>query len=83
MLGLFSPYLMFLLIKNQRGLLTYQIQKRHCRARGARAYKLVSHLLFRMDSFVHGNAFFLPSIDRLVCSIQSNQTLDAFIKYVA
>jgi len=27
--------------------------------------------------------FFFPLIDRLVCSIQSNQTLDALIKYVA
>ena len=27
--------------------------------------------------------FFFPSIDRLVCTIQSNQTSDALIKYVA
>ena len=27
--------------------------------------------------------FFFPLIDRLVCTIQSNQTLDALIKYVA
>ena len=32
-----------------------------------------------MDRFVH----FLPYIDRLVCTIQSNQTLDASIKYAA
>jgi len=41
------------------------------------------YLTFRMDSFVHENVIFFPLIDRLVCSIQSNQTLDAFIKYVA
>jgi len=36
-----------------------------------------------MDSFVHGNFFvFFPLIDRLMCTIQSNQTLDALIKYV-
>ena len=38
---------------------------------------------YRMDSFVYGNVFFFPLIDRLVCTIQSNQTLDALIKYVA
>ena len=27
--------------------------------------------------------FFFPLIDRLVCTIQNNQTLDAFMKYVA
>ena len=27
--------------------------------------------------------FFFPLIDRLVCTIQNNQTLDALIKYVA
>ena len=26
--------------------------------------------------------FFFPFIDRLVCTIESNQTLDALIKYV-
>ena len=37
-----------------------------------------------MDSFVHGNVFSL-SINRsiLVCTIQSNQTLDALIEYFA
>ena len=38
---------------------------------------------FCMDSFVHGDVFFFPLIDRLVCTIQNNQTLDALIKYVA
>ena len=36
-----------------------------------------------MDSFVHGNGFFFALIDRLMCTIQSNQMLDALIKYVA
>jgi len=33
-----------------------------------------------MNSFVHGNVFFFPLIDRLVCTKQSNQNLDALIK---
>ena len=76
LLYLFSPYLMFYIIDNQRGILS-------CRTRAVRAHNLFSHLPFRMDSFVHGNVFFFPLIDRLVCRIQSNQTLDASIKYVA
>jgi len=36
-----------------------------------------------MESFVHGHVFFFLLIDRLVCIIHSNQTLDALIKYVA
>ena len=31
-----------------------------CRARGARAHNICSHLPFRMDSFVHGNLFSFP-----------------------
>ena len=38
---------------------------------------------YRMDSFVHGNISFFLLIDRLVCTIQSNQTLEALITYVA
>ena len=68
---------------NQQGILSYQIRQLHCRALGARALNLCSHLPFRMDSFVHGNVSFFPLIDRLVSTIQSNQTVDAFIKYVA
>ena len=75
---------MFFIIGNQRGILSYKIRQLPCRPRGARAQHLVSHPPFRLDSFVHGNVFFFfPLIDRLVCTIQSNQTLDALIKYVA
>ena len=83
LLCLFSPYLMFFIIDNRRGLLSYQIRQLHCRARGARGHNLFSHLPFRMDNFVHGNDFFFPLIDRLVCRIQSSHTVDASIKYVA
>ena len=76
-LYLFSPCLMYFIIDNQQGILSYEIRQLPCRARGARAHKLFSHQTFRMDSFVHGNDFFFPLIDRLVCTIQSNQTLDA------
>ena len=74
---------MFLLIDNQRGIISYQIRQLHCHTRGARAHNLCSHLPFRMDSFVHGNNFIFPLIDRLVCTIQDNQMLVALIKYVA
>ena len=75
---------MFFILGNQRGILSYKIRQLPCRPRGARAQHLVSHPPFRLDSFVHGNVFFFfPLIDRLVCTIQSNQTLDALIKYVA
>ena len=53
------------------------------RARGARAHNLFSHVPFHMHTFVHGKVFFFPLIDRLVCIIQSNQSLGALIKYVA
>ena len=74
---------MFSIIDNQCGLFTYQIRHLPCRAREARAHNLFSHLPFRMDSFVHENVLFFPLIDRLVCTIQNNQTLDTLIKYVA
>ena len=77
-LCLFSPYLMFFMIDNQRGILFYQSRQLPCRARGARAYNLCSHLPFRVDSFVH-----VPLIDRLVCTIQANQILVALIIYAA
>jgi len=80
---LFSPYLMFFIVDNQRGILSYQIRQLPSSARGARAHNLFSHLPFRMDSFVYGNVFFFPLIDRLVCTIQNNQTLDVLIRYVA
>ena len=57
LLCLFSPYLMFFIIDNQRGILSYQIRQLSCRVRGARAHNIFSHLSFRMDSFVHGNGF--------------------------
>ena len=57
LLFLFSPYLMFFKIDNQRGILSYQIRKLPCCARGTRAHYLFMHLLFRMDSFIHGNVF--------------------------
>ena len=82
LLCLFAPYLMVFLIDIQRGILSYQIRQLHCRALGARALNLCSHLPFRMDSFVHGNVSFFPLIDRLVSTIQSNQTLDTLIEYV-
>ena len=80
---IFPQYLMFFILDNQHGILSYQIRQLPYRARGARAHNLFSHLTFRMESFVHGNVFFFPLIDRLVFTIQSNQTLDALIKYVA
>ena len=83
LLCLFAPYLMVFIIDIQRGILSYQIRQLHCRALGARALNLYSHLPFRMDSFVHGNVSFFPLIDRFVSTIQSNQTLDALIEYVA
>ena len=73
---------LFFIMDNQQGIFSYQIRQLPCRARGARAHNLFLHLPFRMDSFVHGHFFFLL-IDRLVRTIQSNQTLDALIKYVA
>ena len=73
------------IIDNQRGILSYQIRQLPCRARGARAHNLVSYIPFRMDSLIHGNVgfFCFSLIDRLVCTIQSNETLDALIKCVA
>ena len=66
-LCLFSPYLMVLIIDNQRGIHFYQIRQLPCSTRGARAHNLVVHLPFRMDSFVHGHVFFfIPLIDRFV-----------------
>ena len=35
LLCLFSPYLMFFIIANQQGILSYQIRQLPCRARGA------------------------------------------------
>ena len=51
LLCLFSPYLMFFIKDNQQGILSYQIRLLPCRARGAEAHNLFSHLPFRMDSF--------------------------------
>ena len=50
---LFSPYLIFFIIDNQRGIISYQIRKQPCRARGARAHNLISHIHFRMDRREH------------------------------
>jgi len=58
LLWLFSPYLMFSIIDNHRGIRAYQIRQLSCRARGARAHNLCLHIPFRMDSYVHGNLFF-------------------------
>ena len=74
---------MFFIIDNQRGILSYQIRQLPNGARRARAHNLFSHLPFHMDSCVHGNVFLFRLFDRLVCTIQSYQTLDALIKYVA
>jgi len=46
---------MFFIIDNQRGKLSYQIRQLPCRARGARAHNLFSHLPFRMDSLAIPN----------------------------
>ena len=83
LLCLFSPYLLFFIIDNQQGIFAYQIRRLPCHARGARGHNLFLHIPFHMDSFVHGNLFVFPLINRLVCTIQSNQTLDALNKYVA
>jgi len=83
LLCLFSPYLMFVIIYNRRGILFYQIRQLPWRgARGARAHNLCSHLPFSTVLYVKTFSFF-PLIDRLMSTIQSNQTLDALIKYVA
>ena len=74
---------MFFIKDNQQGIHSYQIQQLPGCARGARALNPFSHIPFRVDSFVHGNVFIFPLIDKFVCTIQSNQTLDALIKYVA
>ena len=73
----------FIVIDNQREILSYQSRQLPCRARGARAHNHCLHLPFCMDSFVHGNVFFFTFIDISVCTIQSNQTVDALITYVA
>jgi len=82
LLCLFSPYLMFFLIDNQRGILSYQLRQLHCRARGARAHRLLYHLTLRMESFIHGNVvFFFTLIDRFMCRV-NNESLSALDKYV-
>ena len=83
LLCLFLPYLMFFIIDNQRGILTYQIRQLPCRARGARAYNLFCTYRSAWAVLYMENIFFFPLIDRLVCTIQNNQTLDALINYVA
>ena len=50
LLCLYSPYIIFFITDNQRGILSCQIRQLHCRARGARIHKLCSHLSFHMDS---------------------------------
>ena len=82
MLCLFSPYLMFFIRDNRRRILSYQIRQLPCHARGARAHNLFSLLQFRMVSFVHEHGAFFPLIDKLMSTIESNQTLDALTKYV-
>ena len=59
LLRLVSPYLMFFIIDYQRGILSYQIIQLPCRARGARAHNLFSHIPFRIGSFVHETFLFL------------------------
>jgi len=56
------------------------IRQQPCRARGARAHNLCLHLF---GQFVHGNVFFFPFIDILMCTIQCKQSSDTLIKYVA
>ena len=58
----FLPYLMFFIIDNQRGILSYQILPLHCRVRTAWEHNLCSHLLFCMDSFVLWKRFFFLQI---------------------
>ena len=83
LLWLFLPYLMFFIIDNQRGILSYQIRQLPCRARGARAHNLFCTYRSACAVLYMETIFFFPLIDRLVCKIQNNQTLDALIKYVA
>jgi len=54
LLCLFSPYLMFFTIDNQRGLRSYQIRQLPYRTRRAQVQRLFSYLPFRMGSFVQG-----------------------------
>ena len=81
LLCLFARYLMFFIIDNQLGILSYQIRQLPCHARGARAHNLFSLLPFRMNNFVDVNGIsFRYSIDWwLVCTIQNNHNLDALI----
>ena len=62
---------------NQRGIISYQIRQLPCRTRGARSHNPAWTVLY-IETF-----FFFMLIGRLVCTIQSNQTLDALNKYVA
>ena len=78
MLCLFSPYLISFILGNQRRIHSYQIRHLHCRARETYFRTYRSH-----GQFCTWKRFFFPLIDRLVCTIQSNQTSDALIKYVA
>ena len=75
---------MFFMIDNQRGILSNQIRQLPCRAREAtthityfRTYSSAWTVLY-METF-----FYFPLIDVLLCTIQSNPTLDALIEYVA
>ena len=75
---------MFFMIDNQRGILSNQIRQLPCRAREApthityfRTYSAAWTVLY-METF-----FYFPLIDVLLCTIQSNPTLDALIEYVA
>ena len=80
LLCLFSPYLMFFIIDYRRGLLTYQIRQLPYRARGDRTHV---HTYRSAWTVLYTETFFLfPLIDRLVCTMQCNQSLDALIKNV-
>ena len=77
LLYLFLPYLMFFIIDNQRVILSYQIRQLPCRARGVRAHKPIFAPTIPHGQFCRRKHFFFPLIDRLVCTIQSSQILDA------
>ena len=81
LLGLFSPYLMFFIIDNQRGILTKNDNYHAVHEEPEHITNVCTNR--SAWTVVYLESFLFPLIDRLVCTIQSNQTSDALIKYVA
>ena len=81
LLCLFSPYLLFFVIDNQYFPTKFDnndyLHEEPEHITYVRTYRSARTVLY-VKTF-----FFFPLIVRLVCTIHSNQTLDALIKYVA